>query len=111
MARFVHIDHCLCRYGGHEFDYAVNVLEAAERFGFEVALATNRQFCDHALLPARWPVYPVFPYTSYTRHCFWFGGHAHLPFGLSGQPLSGGSVAAEEAFEGGEEVHGGGEGT
>ncbi len=94
MPKFVHIDHCLCRYGGHEFDYAVNVLEAAERFGFEVALATNRRFHEHALLPAHWPVYPVFPFTTYTRHCFWFGGHAHLPFGLSGQTLADGAGAA-----------------
>jgi hypothetical protein len=88
MPRFVHIDHCLCHVGGHEYDYADNVLRAAESAGYEVVLATNRRFHEAARFPKHWPVHPIFPHTAYTKHCAWYGGHSHLPMGLAGEPLS-----------------------
>ncbi len=88
MPRFVHIDHSLCHVGGHEYDYADNVLRAAESAGYEVILATNRRFHETARFPKHWPVHPVFPHTAYTKHCAWYGGHSHLPMGLAGEPLS-----------------------
>lgn len=87
MPRFVHIDHCLCDVGGHEFDYAGNVLRAAEAAGFDVVLAANRRFRGATQFPRHWSVYPVFPFTAYTKHCLWFGGHRHLPMGLAGEPI------------------------
>jgi hypothetical protein len=87
MPRFVHIDHSLTRVGGHEYDYALNILRSAEADGYSVILATNRRFRDHSGLPDRWPVYPLFPYTSHTRYCIAYGGHDHLPIGFDGRQL------------------------
>ena len=88
MFRFVHIDHCLCHVGGHEYEYAASLLGAAEKAGYEVILAANRRFREGAQLPDHWPVYPVFPFTAYTKHSVWHGGHEHLPLGLAGEPLA-----------------------
>jgi len=87
MPRFVHIDHSLCRVGGHEYDCAMSTLQAAEAAGYRVSLATNRRFRDRSSLPAHWPVYPVFPHRTNTKHCVSYGGHQDLPIGLDGNQL------------------------
>ena len=87
MPRFVLIDHSLCRVGGHEYDYAINVVRSAEADGYAVALGVNRRFRDRSGLPERWPVYPVFPHTAHTKHCVSMGGHDHLPMALDGSRL------------------------
>ncbi len=87
MPRFILIDHSLCRVGGHEYDYAVNVVRSAEASGYAVALGVNRRFRDRSGLPERWPVYPVFPHTAHTKHCVSMGGHDHLPAALNGGRL------------------------
>jgi hypothetical protein len=58
VSRFVLIDHSIADLGGHYYEYAVRVLEAAEDMGFEPVLAVNRQFSlprEHA-----WRIYPVY---------------------------------------------------
>jgi len=87
MSRFIHVDQSLCSVGGHEYDYAINVLRAAEAAGYAVALAANRRFRDRSLLPSHWPVYPVFPHKAITRHCVVFGGHDYLPMDLDGRRI------------------------
>jgi hypothetical protein len=66
MSRFILIDHSLKGVGGHHFEYATHVLEAARRRGFEVILAANRRFRpDGPALPGC-AVYPIFRYTTYS---------------------------------------------
>src|SRR3989304_9761386 len=87
--RFILVDHSLSRVGGHEFDYAVNVLQAAEAAGYTVVLAANRRFGGGCGLPDHWPVFPLFPHTAYSKHCVSMGGHRHLPLGWDGRRLPG----------------------
>ena len=66
MATFVLVDHSLKDVGGHHFDYAVQLLEAAEDAGMSVALAANRRFRGAHLLPRPWRVYRLFRHTTYS---------------------------------------------
>src|SRR5260221_14535626 len=68
MTNFILIDHSLHSPGGHHFEYALQVLRAAERAGFEVWLAANRKLRDSDKLPVHWKVRPVYQFTTYTRH-------------------------------------------
>ncbi len=67
MAKFILIDHSLDGIGGHYFEYALHVLKAAERAGFEVVLATNRRFQGSDKLPRQWTVRPVYELTTHSR--------------------------------------------
>lgn len=73
---FVHIDHSLCRVGGHEFDCAVNLLTVAQAAGFQVALATNQVFQDRSGLLSHWPVRAAFPYKTLARRRAAVGGRS-----------------------------------
>lgn len=42
MNKFILIDHSIQKYGGHNLEYAVHVLRAAERRGYKPVLATNQ---------------------------------------------------------------------
>ncbi|MBL8219615.1 MAG: hypothetical protein JNL62_10315, partial [Bryobacterales bacterium] len=42
--KFILIDQSISSIAGHHYEYAVHVLEAAQRAGFEPYLATNRRF-------------------------------------------------------------------
>ena len=69
MPKFILIDHSIRDLGGHHYEYAVRVLDAARVAGLETALATNKSFdCPPG---ASHTIYPVF------RHTFWenFLGH------------------------------------
>ncbi|HEX5445130.1 MAG TPA: hypothetical protein VFW87_14925 [Pirellulales bacterium] len=58
MPKFIVIDHSICGLGGHYYEYARHVLEAAKDAGFEPVVATNRQFkADEAM---SWRVHPVY---------------------------------------------------
>jgi hypothetical protein len=74
--------------GGHEYEYAINILRSAEAAGFEVALAAHQQFRDNSGLPSRCHVYPVFPFTAHTRHCVSLGGRFNFAIGLDGERLA-----------------------
>jgi hypothetical protein len=67
MTRFILIDHSLQSVGGHHFEYALHVLRAAERAGFDVWLAASRRFHDCGQFPDRWKVRPAYQFTTYTR--------------------------------------------
>ncbi len=60
MARFVLIDHSIYDLAGHHYQYAVHVLRAAERAGFEPILITNRKF-RHAAAGS-WEVHPTYEF-------------------------------------------------
>ncbi len=68
MSKFIVIDHSLKGVGGHHYEYAAHVLAAAERAGYEPALATHRRFRGGADYPRHWPTWPVFRYTTYSRY-------------------------------------------
>jgi glycosyltransferase involved in cell wall biosynthesis len=65
VARFYLIDHSLIGLGGHHYEYALHVLQAAERFGYEIVLGCHRRFRERRRLPGGWYVLPVFPHHMY----------------------------------------------
>ncbi|HVX12973.1 MAG TPA: glycosyltransferase [Pirellulales bacterium] len=60
MAKFVLIDHSISGVGGHYYEYAARVLQAAAESGYEPVLATNRKFRDPGPLP--WQVVRAYRY-------------------------------------------------
>lgn len=65
MRRFILIDHSIKGFGGHHYEYAVHVLNAAHQAGFKTILGVNRDFQakDHA--PEPWEIVPAY------EHGFW----------------------------------------
>lgn len=68
MTRFIHIDHSFTSFGGHEYDYAMNLLHEAEAAGFSIVLATHQSFRDRDRLPENWQVFSPFPHTIVKSH-------------------------------------------
>ena len=68
MTKFILVDHSLHSVGGHHFEYALQVLRAAERAGFDIWLGANRRLRESEKLPVHWKVRPVYQYTTYSRH-------------------------------------------
>ena len=60
MAKLVLIDPSITDVGGHYYEYAVRVLQAAEEAGFEPILATNRDV--KVSEPLRWRVVAAYRY-------------------------------------------------
>ena len=60
MSRFVLIDHSISDLAGHHYEYAVHVLGAAQRAGYEPVLVTNRKFRAAQDIP--WQVLPVYEF-------------------------------------------------
>ena len=79
MAKLIHVDHSLRRIGGHEYDYALHVLTAAEHAGYEPILGTRRKFREHDHLPKTWKVMNVFRHSSYNKYVLRSKGPASLP--------------------------------
>lgn len=90
--KFYLIDHSLTNIGGHHFDSARLLINAAVDFGFEPVLATNRRLRDRDGLPDDWTILPLFTYTVYSDHSA-TAGAASFPADPLG-PL----VVAENAF-------------
>jgi hypothetical protein len=65
MNNFVVIDHSVKRIGGHNYEYALHILAAAERQGFRPILAVNRRFFERQRLPASWQLCTPFRHTTY----------------------------------------------
>lgn len=72
MAKFLLIDHSLRNAGGHHYEYAVQVLHAADSAGYEIYLATHRQFQGQGKLPGHWQTFPLFARDTYSPHCLYF---------------------------------------
>jgi hypothetical protein len=60
VAKFVLTDHSICNLAGHHYEYAIHVLRAAERAGFEPVLVTNRKFKETGGVPC--PVVPLYQF-------------------------------------------------
>ncbi len=88
MPRFILIDPWLDGVGGHNYQYAVDVLQAAREMGYGCVLVTNDRFTDPGFEPA-WRLVPAFRYRSSSR--YWLGpdGKGILPVGIDGRPLPG----------------------
>jgi glycosyltransferase involved in cell wall biosynthesis len=67
-SKFILIEQSLRDVGGHYFEYAREILHAAEAAGFEPVLATHRDFQGVDRLPRRWRVLPLFLFTSDKIH-------------------------------------------
>src|SRR4051812_44109658 len=65
MPRFVLLDHSIKRLGGHNFEYAIQVLAAAKQAGYEPVLAVNRRFYEGRNIPSDWTVVPTYTHTTY----------------------------------------------
>lgn len=65
MSKFILIDQSLKKIGGHHYEYAVNVLHAAEAVGFEPVIASYRHFQNDGSFPPHWPIFQVFRHHSY----------------------------------------------
>jgi len=57
--KFILIDQSISNIAGHHYEYAVHVLEAAQRAGFEPYLATNRRFPKEQH-PPQWRTLPAY---------------------------------------------------
>ena len=66
MARFYLIDHSLINGGGHHFDYATCVVEAANEIGFNSVIAANKKVSSD-LAFEQTPVVAAFEDTVYHR--------------------------------------------
>jgi hypothetical protein len=64
---FLLIDHSLKGVGGHHFEYAAQVLAAADEAGFQPVVAAHRRFRKHGDWPRHWRVYPLFRQHGYHR--------------------------------------------
>lgn len=87
MSRFFLIDAWLSDLGGHNFQYALDVLSAAEERGYEPILAVHKSLPQSTRLPATWNTLRLFRYGFCARH--WLGpdGRSSWPCDLSGQWL------------------------
>jgi len=78
MPKFILIDHSIREFGGHYYEYAVHVLQAAQEEGLKTILATNRDFkLDKSETKDVADVYPVYKYdfwglsrAIYKQHSF-----------------------------------------
>ena len=65
MSNFIVIDHSIKRIGGHNYEYALHILTAAERDGYRPILAVNRRFFERQRLPGSWQLFTPFRHTTY----------------------------------------------
>ena len=87
MPQFVLIDRLLAGLGGHNFQYAVDVLQAAESAGYEPVLATRQSFDAADQLPANWKLRPLFQYGWTRRHMAGVDGTSRRAIGTNARPL------------------------
>lgn len=95
MPRFILIDSWLADVGGHNFQYALDVLQSAEEQGYTPVLAVNRSLPESARLPGSWNILRLFRFGMCSR--YWLGpdGRRPQPFDLDGNRLcDGGSGKA-----------------
>lgn len=87
MPRFVIIDNWLDRIGGHNYQYALAVLQAAARKGWKPILATAQAFNAVDEFPLEWEIRPVFRYAWNRTHTIGVDGKRNQPIDLKGRQL------------------------
>lgn len=78
MSKFILIDHSIKGFGGHHYEYAIHVLQAAKDKGYEPVLVVNKDFSADTS-DAPWRVIPAY------RYGFW-------QTSASGAPLTHGRI-------------------
>lgn len=68
MPQFILIEPSLRNLGGHHFEYAFEIVYAAEEAGYQPILAVNRDFEERDRFPSNWKAFPLFPYRSDRIH-------------------------------------------
>jgi hypothetical protein len=86
MPSFILIDQSLRSVGGHPFDYAVHVLSAAKRAGYQPVLATHRKFKNRNTLLTHVRVLPCFRYSTYSKFALYCSG-GRVPPPMSGMEI------------------------
>ncbi|HZZ72011.1 MAG TPA: hypothetical protein VFE24_07140 [Pirellulales bacterium] len=67
MAKFYLIDHSLKKVGSHHYEYALHILSAAERAGYEPILGANRKFTKGKEISPAWRLNTDFRYSTYSE--------------------------------------------
>src|SRR5262245_45140194 len=65
MPRFVLVDNSLAPAGGHHFEFAEAILQAAEKAGYRPLIGAHVELPESAEVARRWPTYRVFPSSIY----------------------------------------------
>ena len=87
MPDFVLVDHDLRNIGGHNFQYSLDVLSAAEAAGFSPVLAANRRFTPPDNWPSHWGLLREFRIESQIKHSVGASGKGRFPIDLNGRRL------------------------
>lgn len=87
MSRFILIDHGLSRVGGHNFEYALDMLAAAERQGNQPVVATHQSLAPN-LFPEAWQVVPAFDYQVQKAYQLGVDGRSRYAVDIEGRPLA-----------------------
>ena len=94
MPRLILIDNWLESVGGHNYQYATEILTAASTSGYEVVLATAKSFKKSVdSIPTDWLCYPVFRYAWNRTHTVGVDGKRNEPIDVQGNLLPGTSTA------------------
>ena len=93
MPNFVVLDHWLAGVGGHNYQYALDILTAAQECGYQPVLALRRQFPKTAELASAWRIFRVFQFGP--KHVYSAGvdGKSRRAIGLDGGWLDPASAA------------------
>ncbi len=87
MARFILIDHALRDVGGHQYQYALDVLAASEEAGFEPVLASHRDLQATDRFPCHWRTRSLFDCNQKVKHWAGEDGKSTRPVGTEGDWL------------------------
>ena len=99
MPRFILIDNWLESVGGHNYQYAVEILEAATHSGYQPILATAKSFKQASNgIPTNWRCYPLFRYAWNRTHTVGVDGKRTEPIDLGGRPLPENITSNEEGY-------------
>lgn len=88
MPHFFLVDPWLADAKGHNYQYALDVVGAAERCGYHPILGVRQKLSPEAKFPASWQVERLFPYGECPRHWLSLDGRNRYPYGLEGAWLS-----------------------
>src|SRR5690606_38211793 len=97
MAKFIYIDQSLHSLGGHHYDYAINLLTAAEEQGYEPILGAHRDLRGRANFPQNWQVFTCFRYTTFSRHAV-FDSEGQLPWASQQKARNGNSTISRRPW-------------
>ena len=87
MPQFILIDPWLADVGGHNFQYALDILRSAEKQEYEPVLAVNRSLPQSTSFPACWNIMRLFRFGMCSR--YWLGPDGRRPraYDLDGKRL------------------------